>query len=314
MEEIAAIMDCQVSTVKARMFHARVKLRNLLPVLAGGSVGAHEAELGRTKMNNPHRAEGDHRRAWDVIPWVVNGSASVSEQRLIDEHVQVCADCRLELARQRRLQSAVAQEVNPVTDVDAGLKRLFKRIDESTDHRIAATPGGGLARRGWHGMAVINHWLVAAVVVEAMGLSALGVALVLRGASEPEYQTLTEAAAAPKRATILIVPAPSMRIDELQRQLHALNLPVVSGPNAVGAYELAPKDDQPAHEPQISSLRADPRHAAGRADRRCRARPRVKLLALLAAIRALARRLRSPPAALPSTPSDWTPCAITPSG
>jgi RNA polymerase sigma-70 factor, ECF subfamily len=36
-EEIAQIMDCPVGTVKARMFHARVKLRNLLPAL-GGSV------------------------------------------------------------------------------------------------------------------------------------------------------------------------------------------------------------------------------------------------------------------------------------
>lgn len=45
LEEIASIMECQVSTVKARMFHARVKLRNLLPVLAGqGSVRAEENE------------------------------------------------------------------------------------------------------------------------------------------------------------------------------------------------------------------------------------------------------------------------------
>jgi RNA polymerase sigma-70 factor (ECF subfamily) len=35
LEEVAAIMSCQVSTVKARMFHARVKLRHLLPALAG---------------------------------------------------------------------------------------------------------------------------------------------------------------------------------------------------------------------------------------------------------------------------------------
>lgn len=36
-EEIAGIMDCSVGTVKARMFHARVKLRNLLPALGGAS-------------------------------------------------------------------------------------------------------------------------------------------------------------------------------------------------------------------------------------------------------------------------------------
>jgi RNA polymerase sigma-70 factor, ECF subfamily len=35
LEEIATITDSPVSTVKARMFHARVKLRNLMPVLAG---------------------------------------------------------------------------------------------------------------------------------------------------------------------------------------------------------------------------------------------------------------------------------------
>ncbi len=34
LEEIAVITDSPVGTVKARMFHARVKLRNLLPVLA----------------------------------------------------------------------------------------------------------------------------------------------------------------------------------------------------------------------------------------------------------------------------------------
>ena len=34
-EEIAEIMDCPVNTVKTRMFHARAKLRTLLPRLAG---------------------------------------------------------------------------------------------------------------------------------------------------------------------------------------------------------------------------------------------------------------------------------------
>jgi RNA polymerase sigma-70 factor (ECF subfamily) len=37
LEEIAAITDCPVGTVKARMFHAREKLRQYLPTLSGGS-------------------------------------------------------------------------------------------------------------------------------------------------------------------------------------------------------------------------------------------------------------------------------------
>lgn len=37
MEETAAIMDCPVGTAKSRLFHARVRLRNLLPGLAGSA-------------------------------------------------------------------------------------------------------------------------------------------------------------------------------------------------------------------------------------------------------------------------------------
>lgn len=35
LDDVADIMHCPVGTVKARLFHARVKLRNVLPVLAG---------------------------------------------------------------------------------------------------------------------------------------------------------------------------------------------------------------------------------------------------------------------------------------
>jgi RNA polymerase sigma-70 factor (ECF subfamily) len=39
LEEIAAITQCPVGTVKARMFHAREKLRLYLPNLGGTSGG-----------------------------------------------------------------------------------------------------------------------------------------------------------------------------------------------------------------------------------------------------------------------------------
>jgi RNA polymerase sigma-70 factor (ECF subfamily) len=53
-EEIAAIMDCPVNTVKTRLFHARGKLQRLLPQLAtptadadGGARGGNAAQPGR---------------------------------------------------------------------------------------------------------------------------------------------------------------------------------------------------------------------------------------------------------------------------
>jgi RNA polymerase sigma-70 factor (ECF subfamily) len=42
MEEIAAITDSPVGTVKARMFHARERLREYLPALAGASTLARQ--------------------------------------------------------------------------------------------------------------------------------------------------------------------------------------------------------------------------------------------------------------------------------
>lgn len=42
LDDVAAIMQCPVGTVKARLFHARVKLRNVLPSLAGDSLASEE--------------------------------------------------------------------------------------------------------------------------------------------------------------------------------------------------------------------------------------------------------------------------------
>ncbi len=46
-EGIAAIMNCPVGTVKARMFHARVRLRNVLPALGGDAPAEPEPVTGR---------------------------------------------------------------------------------------------------------------------------------------------------------------------------------------------------------------------------------------------------------------------------
>jgi DNA-directed RNA polymerase specialized sigma24 family protein len=46
-EEIGAIMNCPVNTVKTRLFHARAKLQRLLPQLATPTAAAARAREGR---------------------------------------------------------------------------------------------------------------------------------------------------------------------------------------------------------------------------------------------------------------------------
>jgi RNA polymerase sigma-70 factor, ECF subfamily len=46
-EEIAVVMGCAVGTVKARLFHARVRLRSVMPALGGDAGGAPSADVAQ---------------------------------------------------------------------------------------------------------------------------------------------------------------------------------------------------------------------------------------------------------------------------
>jgi anti-sigma factor RsiW len=210
------------------------------------------------KMTNTTDTTAEHRRTWDAIPWVVNGSATEDQRRVVEAHVPDCADCRDELARQRELQAAMTSEqATTLTNADAGLKRLFQRIDDAEADAAVASASAPTPRQERRGSA---RWLVygltMAVVVEAIGISVLGMGLLYRAS---DYQTLSmPAVAAGAQATIRIVPTPGLRADELQRLLQGLNLQVVSGPNAVGAYGLASLAPAAQLDKQIDALRSAP--------------------------------------------------------
>lgn len=194
----------------------------------------------------PHDATGDHHRAWEAIPWLANGSVSTEQRRWLETHLAGCEDCSRELARQRELHAALAT-VQPRADeavVEAGLQRLLQRIDSGDVAVAPARREGALAR-----------WLAAAVIVESLALTALGLRLGLR--SEPGYVTLSESASPAVAATIRVVPEPNLRVAELQRLLLDLDLQIVAGPNRVGAYDLAPRGGPQPRERQLASLRAE---------------------------------------------------------
>ena len=166
-------------------------------------------------------------------------------------------DGSTDLAWQRALRQALVQPQPPLTDADAGLKRLMRRIDEagSEAERAPAEPRG---RRTGGGPLVT--WLAAAVVVEAIGLSVLGAGLLWRDAV-PAYQTLSAPAGEPATVALRIVPAPTLRADELQALLRGLELQIVSGPNAAGAYGLALQTREASAQQvaaKVAALRAAP--------------------------------------------------------
>lgn len=190
-----------------------------------------------------------HRQAWDLIPWIVNGSAPESELSAVQAHLETCADCRQELEFQRQLQAAMALQSNADTDMRDSWLRLRSRLDAAaTPDSAARRPGRVRARAAARGF---MPWLVAAMVVQALGLGALGAAWWSRPnapaaaatGAMAAYRTLSAPEAVVPAATIRVVFAPDVTVAQVQAMLAAARLQVRAGPSEVGVWTLGPALD-----------------------------------------------------------------------
>ena len=189
-----------------------------------------------------------HRQAWDLIPWIVNGSAPETERLAVQAHLEACADCRQELDFQRQLQAAMAVQSTAELDMRDSWQRLRSRLDTAAQPDAAVRSGHRRARgigKAW------TPWLVAAMVVQAISLGALGTAWWSRpmplaataaGAASP-YRTLSAPEAAIQAATIRVVFAPDVTVAQVQSMLSAARLQVRAGPSEVGVWTLGPAGD-----------------------------------------------------------------------
>jgi len=228
-----------------------------------------------------------HRRSWDLIPWIVNGTAQLQERAEVESHLAQCRECREELQFQSELQTGmVAQTPDAIAagmDVERGWQHLRARLDRepgrATDRALSDSipedkagrflePREGPPERTWWHASRSNWavgWAVAAVL-EAVALAGLGLALSSRvpsspaGAWLPAYRTLAQAQAMPQSATIRLVLEPRTTLAQLQGMLERSGLQIVGGPSKAGVWSLAPSSasGSTATEAALRSLRADP--------------------------------------------------------
>lgn len=198
-------------------------------------------------MAHPDDERSLHRRAWEAIPWLVNGRIGDAERGALEEHLRGCRECREELALQRRLRDGMLRDAAPAADPEPGLERLWRRIDAEA----AAVERPEAAARDTR-----VRWLAAAAVLEAVALAALiGANL---GAPAPLYRTLGVEAPAAAPAAIRAVFDPGLPLGDLQRLLDEAQLRIVDGPSEAGVYTLASRPGTP-REATLALLRADPR-------------------------------------------------------
>jgi anti-sigma factor RsiW len=195
-----------------------------------------------------------HRLAWDQIPWIVNGSLPEAERLIVESHLQSCADCREEFEFQRRL--ATSMEPLGTEDVDSqqSWKRLRARIDASGRSERAG-PQGQRRIRNISGEWI--PWLVAAMVVQAIGLGVLGTVIWSKPAATVAsaagaYRTLSAPEVPTGAATIRAVFSPDMTLGRMQGLLAAAGLQVQSGPSSAGVWSLEPARDSNRAATQVA--------------------------------------------------------------
>lgn len=185
-----------------------------------------------------------HRRAWDTLPWLVAGSASAEDAAQAWQHLGECEECRAELAFHQRLHAGLqAQGPSPheLPDPGPGLQRLMARLEVAD-----AAPAAGAAEASPAPAATPwTRWLVAAVMVQAVGLGAAGLVL-LENSREGDYRTLSQAAGPARAATLRLVPAPGMDFGALRGLLAQTRMELVEVGNDGGSLGLAPQDGMPA--------------------------------------------------------------------
>jgi hypothetical protein len=206
-----------------------------------------------------------HRQAWDLIPWIVNGSAPESERLAVQAHLEGCTDCRQEFEFQRQLQAAMALQSTSATDMRDSWQRLRGRLDTAARPEATAR---SVHRRSRNVGKAWMPWLVAAMVVQAVGLGAFGAAWWSRPtapqASVPAgtavYRTLSAPEATLQAATIRVVFAPDVTMAQVQAMLAAARLQVRAGPSDIGVWTLGPAGDsnRAATNAALRELRARP--------------------------------------------------------
>jgi len=196
----------------------------------------------------PTYSSQDCPRAWEMMPWVLQQSATQEQSDWLTHHLAQCAACRAEFAQQSRLKQAMSLPSDVHVDMEAGLQRLLGRLDAPVQQEpepVRARSGGWLMRA-----------LAAAVLIQAIGIGALGLKVWSTG-GDTAYRTLSQEPAVPATAgAIRVVPDAGMTLADWNALLHSLKLQVVGGPNDVGAYTVAPSGNAPKTQNTVQQLRA----------------------------------------------------------
>jgi hypothetical protein len=207
-----------------------------------------------------------------LLPWFATGRLAAEDVTRVEAHLAGCAICRAELDEQRTLRDVLLAGDRVEYSPQPSLQKLVTRIDEldrelsASDTSAVAPPARayrGAGRRG------VTRWLVAALVLQTVGLGALSALLWDRTPAADDgqaagFRTLASEPAAPATAAprLRVVFAPGTDIAQVAALLQDAGARIVDGPSPAGTFALAldvaATDDDAIHA-AVRRLRGDAR-------------------------------------------------------
>jgi Putative zinc-finger len=180
------------------------------------------------------RIPDTHAEAWALLPFLANGRIEAADREWVDAHVATCAECRAELAAQRKVEAQMNRDgaaPAEAAEEQKSFNKLWARIEASESlTAITTSPVAGTSMPSRASRTV--RWLAAAVVVQAVGLGVLGMSAMNRDdivtVATPETQLDAPA--------VRIVFAPNASIDTVNTLLAHQELSIVSGPGIQGNF------------------------------------------------------------------------------
>ena len=172
-----------------------------------------------------------HERAFDLLPWLVNGTLAGGEREAVEAHARTCLTCRRERKYQQQLHAAVRARQTADVSVEAGFERLGRELDATGQTE------GPRWRSRYSGPA---RFAVAA----AAGVAVLAVLLwftPLPQVTDRTYLTLTTPARG-DAALLDIVFAADTTAGEMQALLDDIGGEIVAGPSELGRYSVRVRD------------------------------------------------------------------------
>ena len=189
--------------------------------------------------------KASHRHTQESIPWLVNGRIDDSQCRALEAHIGQCDECREELQLQQRIHAAMTHEPSRVDYAPGGsLQKLWSRIGNG-EEGIATRPPKTIETTSPARQVSrlrFTHWLMAAVVVEAIGITFLATRSVDRSTANvasPAYRTVTTTEIVPQNAVLRVVFAADLTLNNMNALLRTQQLTIVAGPTSGGVYTLA---------------------------------------------------------------------------